>query len=66
MKATEVIWQFFNGKFGKYSLNRPFRSWWKTFWVLVGLFLFIRYGMFTFFEWWDSVVDRFNDVIWAV
>lgn len=61
MKAINVL----NGKFGKRVLKEPYRTYWQIMtWGTIG-FLFIRFIMFPFFNWWDKVVAFLNYVIWG-
>lgn len=56
---------FMNGRFGKVALKKPYRLLWK--WMTWGTlaFLFIRFVLFPFIGWWESVVISLNYIIWG-
>lgn len=64
-KVADATWNFFNGKFGRYSLKQPYRKWWKMFWFAFNVWLFVKAVLFPLFGWWDGVVHFLNGVIWG-
>lgn len=55
---------FFKGRFGKYRLRKPFRTYWGALWIVSFTVIFLKYIMFPFFEFWDSVILNLNHLIW--
>ena len=64
-KVADATWNFFNGKFGRKVLKQPYRKWWKIFWLILNVWLFIKVVLFPLFGWWDGVVHFLNEVIWG-
>lgn len=65
-KVAEATWNFFNGRIGKYTyIRQPYRRYWKIFWFLFNLWLFVKVILFSLFGWWDGVVCFLNGVIWG-
>lgn len=54
-----------DGRFGNRVLKPQYRRWWRAITYGTLAFLFFRFVMVPFFEWWDGVVDFLNYVIWG-
>ena len=64
-KYAEALWQFYSGRFGRYHLRNPYMRYWRIFWIVVHVWLFVRYILFSFFGLWDFVVSFFNQLVWG-
>ena len=54
-----------DGRFGKRVLNPQYRRWWRVMTYGALAFLFFRFVVCPFFDWWDGVVRFLNYVIWG-
>lgn len=54
-----------DGRFGKWVLKPQYRIWWRIMTYGMLLFLFLKFIVCPFFEWWSSVVACLNHVIWG-
>lgn len=54
-----------DGRFGKKVLKPRYRKIWQCITYGTLSWLFIRYVMFPFFDWWDGIVSFLNYVIWG-
>lgn len=59
------ILQAIDGRFGRRVLKEQYRWYWRLFTYGTLAILFIRFVMFPILEWWSSVVDFMNYVIWG-
>ena len=49
-------------------LKDPWRKHWQTFWLIVWAFVLVHIVVklvVAFFEWWQSIVDWMNYVVWG-
>jgi hypothetical protein len=65
MKTIMKVLYAIDGRFGKKVLKPKYRKIWQCITYGTLSWLFIRYVMFPFFDWWDGVVDFLNYVIWG-
>lgn len=61
----KTIFYAIDGRFGNRVLKPQYRRWWRVLTYGTLAFLFFRFVMCPFFEWWDGVVSFLNYVIWG-
>lgn len=59
-----VLFDFIDGRFGKYVLQDNIRMWWTRVWLLAFI-VFTFWVLFLILDWWSGVVDFLNYVIWG-
>lgn len=61
----KIVFHAIDGRFGNRVLKPQYRIWWRMLTYGTLAFLFFRFVMVPFFEWWDGVVGFLNYVIWG-
>lgn len=59
-----ILW-FIDGRFGNRVLKQQYRRWWRIMTYGTLIFLFFKFIMFPFMEWWSGVVALLNYIIWG-
>lgn len=65
IKDMERILNIIDGRFGKRVLKPQYRVWWRTITYGSLFFLFFRFVVIPFFEFWEKVIMFLNFVIWG-
>ena len=64
-KIIRLFLGIFIGKFGRYTLNQPYRRIWVTVWAIVVVVLLFMYVAVPILTWWSGVVRILNYIIWG-